>query len=206
MPTGYTAAIKDGISFEAFVMQCARAFGALVTMRDDGLQVPIPQKLEPSTYYRDALERDSAELLALDGLSVPDAQRRAEAERENRIAEAERYIRESDELQRKYEVMLVQVQAWTPPTKDHTELKKFMVQQIQESMKFDCGAEWSRAELAKAKAEKPDGEAWLLRERARLMRRIASDQEEWGKELARTNERNEWIEALRDSLAPVATN
>ncbi|KKK60691.1 hypothetical protein LCGC14_3021870, partial [marine sediment metagenome] len=31
MPTGYTACIKDGISFEKFVMQCARAMGACVT-------------------------------------------------------------------------------------------------------------------------------------------------------------------------------
>jgi hypothetical protein len=38
MPTGYTAAIKDGISFEKFVWDCARGMGALVMMRDEPLQ------------------------------------------------------------------------------------------------------------------------------------------------------------------------
>ena len=36
MPTGYTHELHEGeeISFEKFVMSCARAFGALVLMRD----------------------------------------------------------------------------------------------------------------------------------------------------------------------------
>jgi hypothetical protein len=35
MPTGYTDKIKDGISFEEFVLSCARQFGACISMRDD---------------------------------------------------------------------------------------------------------------------------------------------------------------------------
>lgn len=40
MPTGYTDAIKDGISFNQFILSCARAFGALITMRDEPSSVP----------------------------------------------------------------------------------------------------------------------------------------------------------------------
>ena len=42
MPTGYTAIIEDdpNCTFEQYLMRCARAFGATVTMRDDPLDKP----------------------------------------------------------------------------------------------------------------------------------------------------------------------
>ena len=37
MPTGYTLDLYNGkdITFEEFVLKCARAFGALIDMRDE---------------------------------------------------------------------------------------------------------------------------------------------------------------------------
>lgn len=35
MPTGYTSSIKDGISFENFVLKCARNFGACIAWRKE---------------------------------------------------------------------------------------------------------------------------------------------------------------------------
>jgi len=50
MPTGYTADLNDGkqVTFQEFTMKCARAFGALIEMRDDlgGLSSP-PLKAGP---------------------------------------------------------------------------------------------------------------------------------------------------------------
>lgn len=52
MPTGYTADLMEkGMEFKPFVLQCARAFGALITMRDDSLDAPIPEKFEPDDYH-----------------------------------------------------------------------------------------------------------------------------------------------------------
>jgi hypothetical protein len=51
MPTGYTAPIADGMTFEQFALGCARAFGALVTMRDEPSDAPIPERLEPDTPF-----------------------------------------------------------------------------------------------------------------------------------------------------------
>lgn len=55
MPTGYTAAVCDGkiTEFPAFALQCARAFGALITMRDDAMNAPIPEEIKPDTSYYD---------------------------------------------------------------------------------------------------------------------------------------------------------
>lgn len=53
MPTGYTAAVEDGTitEFDDFAWQCARAFGALIMMRDDPMSAPIPQKFEPTAEH-----------------------------------------------------------------------------------------------------------------------------------------------------------
>lgn len=51
MPTGYTAAIADGIDFKTYALSCARAFGALVEMRDEPANAPIPEEFKPSSYY-----------------------------------------------------------------------------------------------------------------------------------------------------------
>ena len=62
MPTGYTAAVKDGITFEQFAWSCARAFGALIDMRDSPTGAPIPQRFEPSQYNAVEAEKASAEI------------------------------------------------------------------------------------------------------------------------------------------------
>jgi hypothetical protein len=58
MPTGYTADIKNGISFKTFAMNCARAFGACVTLRDEpGGGDKIPEAFEASTYHAQQVEK-----------------------------------------------------------------------------------------------------------------------------------------------------
>ena len=44
MPTGYTAGILEGETFEQYALQCAKAFGALVMMRDEPSDAPIPDQ------------------------------------------------------------------------------------------------------------------------------------------------------------------
>ncbi len=51
MPTGYTDAVKDGITFDQFVLGCARGMGALVMMRDEPSGTPIPERFEPSRFF-----------------------------------------------------------------------------------------------------------------------------------------------------------
>lgn len=65
MPTGYTANVHDGITFEQFVWQCARGMGALVTMRDEPTGAPIPERFEPSDYNAKRLQEAKDELVRL---------------------------------------------------------------------------------------------------------------------------------------------
>ena len=67
MPTGYTAELMEkGEPFNRFVMRCARAFGALIDLRDAQMDAPIPEKFEPSDYHVKALAKALAELERLD--------------------------------------------------------------------------------------------------------------------------------------------
>src|SRR5690349_4914266 len=138
MPTGYTAAITKDMPLETFVWLCARAFGALVTMRDDPMDAPIPQKLEPSAHYRDSLERARKRLLEVQAWTPEDALADLVRRREQEDANMAKYRAEREETRRGYVRMLSLVEAWQPPTPDHWELKKFMLEQITGSIKFDC--------------------------------------------------------------------
>lgn len=55
MPTGYTNRIQNGeiTEFKDFALACARAFGALISMRDDALDAPMPAEILPDTKYHD---------------------------------------------------------------------------------------------------------------------------------------------------------
>lgn len=197
MPTGYTAAVQSGkvTKFEDFAMQCARAFGALVTMRDDAHDAEIPDCFEPSTDYHDRALREAHETLQkVEGMTDRECARRAKEDYERASEQwAGREEKRATERAR-YEAMLERVRLWNPPTPEHAGLRRFMETQLMESIEFDCemgsddhpslqtGHEWRMAEIA--------GAEWA----------IAYHSRERAKEIERTNERNEWLSRLRSSL------
>jgi len=204
MPTGYTSKIESGITFEAFAMDCARAFGALIELRDD-MTAPIPDAFAPSSYHADAAKRAAAELKALDSMTPAQAQKKAEKAHREAVESNERTLATAAALLAKYDAMLAQVRAWKPPTKDHQGLKDFMVQQITDSIKFDCDRKWARDEQAKLAKTTPSGGRWLAKERERLTHDIAYHNEHHAADVQRANERTQWVRELRVSLLGVAS-
>lgn len=194
MPTGYTAQIGDGISFEKFVWSCARGFGALILMRDDPSDAPIPERFEPTDYHQQQLVTLKAELARLDGMSREDAEREATEQYNNKMAYRAKRAAELKALRSKYEAMLAQVEAWTPPTPEHQGLKDFMTSQIKESIDWDC-----RIFPEDAPRQRTGGD-WLSEQIIETRRFIAYHEEQNAKEVERTESRNKWIAALRQSL------
>jgi len=108
MPTGYTNCIKDGVTFEQFVWKCARAMGALVMMRDEPSNAPIPVKFEPSNYYAEEVAKAKAKLLHWFNISRNEARHNIEYfsnEEKEEIARTEALNR-----------WLAQLRASVPPT------------------------------------------------------------------------------------------
>lgn len=199
MPTGYTAAVQSGeiTDFNTFAMACARAFGALVTMRDDPAGAAIPEEFKPSTDYHDkAIERARVELLRLYAMS--DAEKDAEAGRAQVEALRSWAKSEADteDHRARYLAMLEKVEAWTPPTDEHAPLKTFMADQLRSSIEFDCSPN-----KAYYKVERATGAAWFVAALRAALRDLEYHEKARAEEIKRTTERNAWIKALRAALA-----
>lgn len=196
MPTGYTAGVQDGsiVDFGDFAMQCARAFGALVTMRDDPSDAVIPETFEPSDYNAKALVQAREELGRLQAMTVDQQAAACQAKNDEELAYWERREVERAEQRARYEIMLAKVRAWSPPTTDHIGLKEFMEKQLIESIDFDCGHKWERPE-PKTRS------AWYEAALAAAKRNVEYHIAENKKEIARARSRTEWVASLRRSLS-----
>lgn len=198
MPTRYTSKLYDGKAqtFKEFTMQCARAFGALIEMRDESVDTPIPEKFEPSKYYVDALAKAKKELAEVEFWSYAKAEAEAEKQYEKYLKAYNEALEEKKERRKRYEAMLHKVSAWIPPTGDHLDLKKFMTEQLETSIDLDCDAIMKYRTVPKLKST-----TFFKKERIeQLIHDVEYYKEELKKEVRRADERTKWVNDLRDSL------
>lgn len=194
MPTGYTAAISDGITFKEYAMSCARAFGALIEMRDSP-DAEIPEEFNPSTYNLERLQDARQELTSLERMTMVEANLNAQYEHTASERHHTKRLEEIKDLRCRYEAMLTECKKYVPPTQDHAEFRMFMIRQIEESIKFDCSTSYY---------DKPTvlltGEEWLDSQISHAKKDIVYHEAEYEKECQRVKERNAWVKELRDSL------
>lgn len=196
MPTGYTAEIKDGTTFEQFAMSCARGFGALIMMRDLPSDAPIPERFEPSDYHSKALAKARITLSDLERLTPSECEALADGaydETEKRRLES---LQENNNQLAAYRSMLDSALTWISPSPDHDGLKKFMIEQIRESIRFDDNTEW----LSKP-TPRLTWKDWLEEKKAITLKDIDYHKQKHADEVGRTEQRNEWLRLLRESLA-----
>lgn len=194
MPTGYTVDIAKDITFEQYVWHCARAMGALIMMRDEPFDAPIPERFEPSDYNAKRLAEAHERLDWLNGLSAREASDEAAQAHSAALESHRRYESEKDTLRKKYWAMLEKVQDWTPPTAEHVGFKEFMESQIRDSIKFDCHNSYDR------EPQPMTGIAWRAAETEKALKDVKYHSEEHAKEVTRNTQRNQWIASLRLSL------
>ena len=197
MPTGYTHAVQEGkiTELRPFAMQCARAFGALIEMRDEPHDAPIPLWFEPRTdYYDEQIVDGNRRLEALAKMSADECETAAAADYEGRLnawgdRSAERLLQ-----RRRYEEMIAKVTAWNPPEAVNG-LKDFMLEQLTTSISHDCDGKYD------VEPSRLSGCEWLERELEEATRSVRYGTEHRASEIARVNDRNLWLDALRVSLA-----
>lgn len=196
MASGYTYPVRDGevTSLTEFALSCARAMGAAIHQRDDGAG-PIAEVPDSSSEYaarRLAFARDHlAEALARtpNEWAALQEQRRAQVEEAYAAAALERA-----QHRERYEAMLLQVMAWTPPSAAHEGLKTFMIEQLQDSIRFDCDiTESSVPPLI-------EPEVYAAREIDAARRTLALAEEYWDQEQERVATQRAWVRDLRASL------
>jgi hypothetical protein len=195
MPTAYTLAVQEGriTEFRDFALQCARAYGACIDLRDQPLSPDIPDEVVPFDYHLRALEAAQASLAELDLMTDDEIREKASREHDEALRRHEESrMRNAAHLER-YRTMLAKVVAWEPPSQDHRDLKDFMISQLEDSIRCDCGYE------PPVPASKTASQ-WLNDFRERLKAEIATHKDGYEGECRRADERTLWLRKLKESL------
>ncbi len=193
MPTGYTADIYDGkdILFSDFALKCARAFGACIEQRDDDPN-DKPKLIEKT--------KDNYHIKKIEKAKKWKKPTKAEFDAyvKNQTAYYNEQIDKQNKLKASYQKMLDKANAWTPPTKEHEGLKKFMINQLTESMEFDCSNDYYQRELNNIKQLTYN--QYVNDMRASNKRDIEYHTNALREDNERVDTRNAWISALYKSL------
>jgi hypothetical protein len=198
MPTGYTSEIgtKDNLTFKEFTLKCARAFGACIHQRDDSSNT-LPKKQEVDKYHLDELNSAIKKLKNFKKTSKKVLRQKMERDFLKRNKELLISIEKTHALQNKYKLMLKKVNNWIPPSTEHDGLKKFMIEQIAESIKWDCSTSYQEEGLSR---EKESFEEHYVAELKSLEDDIKYHEKKYNEDVERTNKANRWIEELYNSL------
>jgi len=191
MPTGYTASIYDDISFGDFVLNCARNFGALIHMREDSMKAEIKLR-EESNYYEKRLEEELEEFEKFTNMGGEEAFRLC-AEANTKMHKD--WLRHLEETKKKVSQLLSmrkKVIEWKPPTDDHVSLRNFMLSQIDETISFDCDTPTTLEPYEPAE--------WLTLQIEMAERGIEYAKKNLKKQKVKSNDTNEWIRELFESL------
>lgn len=192
MPTGYTANIPKGQSFEDFVMGCARAFGSCITLVDTP-DAEIPERFEPNRYRTMAFVRAIETLRALEAMS-PEEWEQAFTEEVSKARERNAATRrEAEEVKKAYEAMYSRVLEWRPPTGEHVKLWSFMLEQITKSIDLECGSVFQD--------QVPQSVDTYRAERLTAAKKdLEWKEKKLAEEIDRAESRTAWVRALRASL------
>jgi hypothetical protein len=195
MPTGYTADVADGkvTDLKPFVLQLARGMGALIMMRDDPWDAPIPERFEPSDYHAKKLVELTAERERLYALTGEEADDEADREYIEDCASRDQYTADQAARRGRYTAMLEKVKSWEGAPEG---IKEFGIEQLERGMEFDCPLPFKYYREVKQKT----GAEWRAKALEEVARQIEYHAAEDAKDRARTESRNAWIVQLRKSL------
>lgn len=200
MPSGYTEGISSGkiTNFQQFVWTCARGFGAFVMQRDDGLNAPLILLEEPTSYHQDKITQLTEEQKYYNGLTDKEWFEEYTKYIRKTTKDIQDNIYDKIDLKQKYENMLVQVIEWVPPNQDFDELKTFMINQLKESIDWDCKTCYDQDRLSKL--DELTFEKYKIDKTTSFHQDIEYHQKRYEEECERVKSRNEWKRKLVESV------
>lgn len=194
MPTGYTAGVADGTvtEFKDYALMCARNFGACIMLRDEPLSSVIPE-FQPSSWNEGQLEATRKEYEKWCEMIMEERLALYHREIEEKKKRNAAYRQEVAEKKERYSAMLEKAKKFNPPTAEHREYAKFIVEQLEESIQFDCSG-WCHED------ESLPFDEWERKRSESLVERIGYHAKKWEEEKAMTESRNNWIRRLREAI------
>jgi hypothetical protein len=189
-----TNKVIEGASFPEFVMESARAFSPLISLRDTP-DAPIPERIEASTgINEDMLREAKARKAEIEAMSTLEAETAAEAEvavYKQRMSEMRRELADAATKLRE---MRAQVEQWSPPSESHVALKQHMLDSL------DREIEWQSRHVDNNELERIGGEEWRRRMIAKLDAEIARTENVIEEKRASAEFATKWLMELRASL------
>jgi len=196
MPTGYTVALlEDDLDFPQFALRCARAFGALFTLRDESLDAPLPTAIAPSIYSFDAAETGRKRLAELRALNEEEKLRWGEKEKAAEIIRLEEILGKDTKENHILDAMMDKVRRWKFPTEEHRGLQEFMLDQCRIS-RHDLACWQSRLDETRKKPSL----RFYTEAVSKARKDIVYYRQEHEQEILRTEGHNQWLSDLRRSL------
>ena len=199
MPTGYTDGVAHGdiVSFKEYALLCARAFGVCITMRDEPLGTPIPF-FEESPCLKgmvESCEKDLRDFLSM----TKEEKQTAFLNYVSSSIEIHKKIKEEKiTMKYRYVSMLEKAKEFVPPTKDHIEYKKFMIQQLEDSIAWDCDTSYYDAKIDLLKNLSFD--EWFDKTLEEKYASLKRNKKYLQEEIDRVNSRNNWMAKLKEVL------
>lgn len=192
MPSAITQRVFEGASLAQFASDCARMFDACITMRDAPIDAVVPLQLSPDLRYEIRLADIQAEidrLSSLEGEELEAEFKEVQAKREEMY---QGQLNENLKRRQAYEAMLAKVEA---ATWSHEELKEYMVNQLQESLRYDCfdPAEISAPPVETAEQYRDGAVAYYTQELEQWKQSHAASTERMG-------ERNKWLQIFHEDV------
>lgn len=202
MPTGYTDGVARGkvTSFQEYALLCARAFGACVTLRDEQLSSDIPE-FEPNPYYAKKIENLKKEIAKLQSMTQEEREVAFKDCVFSVIKTNEELMADKLETKKRYEKMLIEAEKFVPPSKNHIEYKKFIIQQLKDSIEWDCDISFYESQINKMKNCSP--QEWFVETISQAQKDLSYCEKELKEECSRVESRNNWVAQLKGALNAV---
>lgn len=196
MLTGYTHHLIDNdLDFQQFAMVCARAFPALIHMRDDPLGTEPPAHTEVSTYHKNRLDEAHKNFVHLESMDKETRINYGERKRAEQLDVYNNMLKEKIVINEKLQSMKEKVEAWEPPTALHQCLKEFMIEQLNVS---HDDTEWVNNRLEEL--QKLDAITFWQKDKEEAEKDANYHSKEHEKECTRVKRNNEWLNELKKSL------
>lgn len=199
MPTGYTDKIKDGITFEQYALNCAKAF--IPDYHDIDFSTPVSEvanQNDEDNYYEDKSKQEQDDLIKFINANNVDLVKQWEDDKQERLKYHKKSIDEKRNLRQKYVNMLEQVNMYKEPSEDHKAFKDFMRSQILDSIKFDCDEDYHLKIISQIKAE--TFHEWRQITIDSMIRSIEYYKKEAVKTKDNSEQKKKWISQLLESV------
>jgi hypothetical protein len=202
--TGYTSQIITGKidNFSDFAKICIRNFGACMHMRDEKQDAKYKLRL-PSDYHLEGMKKERWRFKKLKFKPNNEILLELKNEFIEEIERCEVEIRKDKQSLKKLKKIYSDAKKWQPPTPEHYEFKRFVIEQLDLTLKNDSSFYENRIIDYKKKLSNLNLENiqdYKLEQLARIKESFLYHCIEYQKEVTNCEKANKWVTDLFNSL------